>query len=225
MEEATTNSPPSGAFDGVLIDGVEPSHQDFNLSSAAAKKAFDAGKAQSGVVLAAALPANAHVVANKLPRPLGYTGSMVEFFQGTNESISKLLSLPKNTLLEVHSTTRVRPNPWAQTLAAYLVVVEEGMYFGASSGEKGGWRDCGGWSDPGLLAQYRKPLGAPKGKATWTDGANETGFWAREFESGTNVTLWPGGKALAAGFQSGKKVKGRACVRWADGTTLGSACV
>lgn len=58
-----------------------------------------------GNVLNAALPPGAHQLANVETVPEGYTGNMLEFFQGTNESMNKLLAL-KGTFVEVHATSR-----------------------------------------------------------------------------------------------------------------------
>ena len=81
---------------------------------------------------------------------------MLEFFQGTNESMNRLLQL-KGTFVEVHATSRGAN--FNMSLAAYLVCVEEGMYFGAANGRFGGWKDCAGWDDSLITAQYSKPLG------------------------------------------------------------------
>jgi hypothetical protein len=177
-----------GSFDGVLIDGVNPRCPDPDADPEVAA-AFEAGKAASGLVLKAALPPAAHQLANTAAAPPGYSGTMTEFFQGTNQSMNKLRAL-KGSFVEVHATSR--GGNFNLSLAAYLVCAEEGMYFGAANlvaRGKGGWSDCAGWSEPQILEQYAKPLGPPTGPGVWSDA---TGSWTRAFATGTRVEIRPG---------------------------------
>jgi hypothetical protein len=138
---------------------------------------------------------------------------MIEFFQGTNESVNRLRAL-NGTFVEVHATSRGAD--FNLSLAAYLVCVEEGMYFGAAQGRFGGWKDCAGWDDPTIVEQYTKPLGRPDAEAVY----HTNGTWTRGFGSGTRVLLVPAGRPPGGG----KKIKGGSCVWWADGTAIGSLC-
>ena len=202
-----------GRFDGVLVDGVKPSCPDPDATPEVAA-AFAAGKAASGNVLNAALPGAAHQLANVDVPPKGYNGNMLEFFQGTNESMNKLLAL-KGSFVEVHATSRGGDFPLS--FAAYLICAEPGMYFGAAIGRFGGWSDCTGWSDPSITSHYAKALGEPTNPAVY-HLAN--GSWTRTFGSGTTVLVTPGGKPPGGG----KKIRGGSCIWFSDGTALGSLC-
>ena len=123
--------------------------------------------------------------------------------------------LPKGSFVEVHATARGAN--FELSLAAYLVCVEEGQYFGAANGRFGGWSDCEGWSDPMIIDAYSKPLGKPLGPASWHAS---NGSWVRQFASGTTVLVVPGGHPPGGG----KRLKGASCIRWGDGSSLGTLC-
>ena len=165
--------------DGVLVDGVS-GHPGNNLTKAQ-MNSFREGNGGAGVKLAAALPAESTLIANNCFPP-GYTGTMDEFFSPSWGSMKGALGWPNGTLMELHVNSR--GGVFNNTLAAYLVIAREGMYFGGTDPTGDDWSSCEGWASPRTNGLYRKALGQPTGpfqNASWVLN--------RSFASGTRVRL------------------------------------
>ena len=106
----------------------------------------------------------------------------IEYFRANNDSINSLiLGVSVGQVMQAHVPIAM---PCSRDLtdyvAAFLIGAGEYSYFG-----------CGQWASNGSNIspitwhpEYDKPLGAPKGPATYNSGV-----WTRSFASGTEVTF------------------------------------
>mmetsp|Transcript_19483 Transcript_19483/g.30963 ORF Transcript_19483/g.30963 Transcript_19483/m.30963 type:complete len:352 (-) Transcript_19483:2425-3480(-) len=108
--------------------------------------------------------------------PDGVCGTMLQFFDASEQSIQQLASLSSTGILvEAHASDC---DPITDTLAAFLIGAGKYSYYACSSG----WQWPDGWDV--WHEQYDKPLGQPLGDATKTGNV-----YTRRFASGVNVTF------------------------------------
>lgn len=168
----------------------------------------------TGPTLAAALPPGTIMLPNGDGRtlygpPPGYNAVSIEFF--TPKQIPLLMSLAATkTFVEVHAYIGDDVALFNTTLAAFLVAHGENSYFGAGNT----WDTCESWLVPYQIAEYQKPLGAPKHDAKVVNGTKATTY-SRAFGSGTHVVL-------EVPFSA--KGSLASCVWWGDGSSTGNAC-
>mmetsp|Transcript_24832 Transcript_24832/g.74714 ORF Transcript_24832/g.74714 Transcript_24832/m.74714 type:complete len:368 (+) Transcript_24832:126-1229(+) len=207
-----------GKLDGIFIDGyrgkdawVKSLIPHANSTEAAAW--LEAAWVATGTALAKTLPSTIRIP-NGNPQttpPPGYNAISIEFF-GLRQ-IELLQQLGENeTFVEVHSYIGDDRAAFNMTLAAYLVGVGKGAYFGAGNT----WDTCESWLIDYQLAEYSKPLGEPLGSAQATSlhGGMQ---YTRKFATGTHVRLWVSNDKDA-------KTSVQSCVWWSDGSMTGNDC-
>ena len=182
-------------FDGVFIDGYRGAGSWASglipNATQVEQVAWEAGAAQLGPALAAALGNETIRFIN--PGQLyaqwpGYSANSIEFFAPTDSDIAFLQSIiGAFPTIEVHAYIGANVDLFNRTLAAYLIGVGEGAYFGAGAS----WAQCDDWLIPHF--EYAESLGAPDGP-----GVQAGGVWSRSFAGGaTTVTLDTGGARAA----------------------------
>lgn len=199
-------------FDGVFVDGYrDPSAWAAHIipnASAAAQAAWLAGAATLGPRLAQLLGGSVRLVnggANPQRDWPGFNGVSIEFFYPSDSDIEFLMSAavqPGVDIIEVHNYAFSDAN-YNETIAAYLIGASRGAFLGIGAA----WDTCEDWIEYRQRPEFSRPLGgAPDGPATHTGGV-----WRRTFGDGaTSVEL--------------STAKLTSCIRWADGSTTGSAC-
>jgi hypothetical protein len=195
-------------FDGVFIDGYR------GASGWAPGLIPDATPAEQAAWLAGATllgPALADALGNDTIRFInpgqefasfpGYSANSIEFFGPDDGDIKFLQSLiGAFPTIEVHAYIGANLGLFNTTLAAYLVSVGQGAYFGAGSE----WAQCDDWLIPHW--EFAEPLGAPDAPGTLNGSV-----WTRSFAAGaTTVRLDTAAKT--------------SCIRWASGRRTGNAC-
>jgi len=205
---STSDNNGNNLFDGVFIDGYrdESSWTEQLIPNATVeeKTAWLDGAKQLGFSLAEAIGdssirfINPGQVYASFP---GYSANSIEFFGPDDADIKFLQSIiGEFKTIEVHAYIGDNLALFNTTLAAYLIGVGEGAYFGAGSQ----WAQCDDWLIPHF--EYDEALGAPDGI-----GAQSGSVWTRSFNGGkTSVTLDTSSK--------------KSCIKWASGKTTGNNC-
>ena len=195
-------------FDGVFIDGYRgPSGWAPGLIPGATpveQAAWLAGATLLGPALADALGnetirfINPGQVFSAFP---GYSANSIEFFGPDDSDIKFLQSIiGQFPTIEVHAYIGDNLGLFNTTLAAYLIGVGEGAYFGTGSQ----WAQCDDWLIPHF--EFSEALGAPDAL-----GAQSGSVWTRSFAGGaTTVRLDTSAKT--------------SCIKWASGKRTGNAC-
>lgn len=195
-------------FDGVFIDGYRAASSWAQglipAATPAEQAAWLAGASLIGPALAEALGnetirfINPGQVFASFP---GYSANSIEFFGPDDADIRFLQSLiGAFPTIEVHAYIGANLALFNTTLAAYLVGVGEGAFFGAGSE----WAQCDDWLIP--HSEYSEALGAPDAL-----GALSGTMWTRSFAGGaTTVELDTAAKT--------------SCIKWASGRRTGNAC-
>lgn len=182
-------------FTGVFIDGYRSASSWapglIPGASAAEQQAWLAGALLLGPALAEALGndtirfINPGQTSSQFP---GYSANSIELFSPKDSDIQFLQSLiGVFPTIEVHSYIGANLALFNLTLAAYLIGVGPGAYFGAGSQ----WAQCDDWLTPHW--EYEEALGAPDGVGALNASSGE---WSRSFAGGaTRVTLSTGSSA------------------------------
>lgn len=192
---STADEHGNNLFDGVFVDGYRSaSSWTAGLipdATASEQAAWLSGAALLGPALAAALGNDTIRFIN--PGELysqwpGYSANSIEFFAPTDADIAFLQSVVGAfPTIEVHAYIGDNLDLFNRTLAAYLIGVGAGAYFGAGAS----WAQCDDWLLPHF--EYREPLGEPDGP-----GVQTAGVWTRSFAGGaTTVMLDTGGARTA----------------------------
>lgn len=204
---ATPDEYGNAMFDGVFIDGYRGpggwANQLIPKANATTQSAWIAGVNRTGPLLEEALGAGTIRLQNPYePSFPGYNSFSIEFFDWSVDSIKNLIyaGTAGFKMAEIHTYAGADVGKFNLTLAAYLVGVWPGAYFGAGSQ----WSQCDDWLLP--HTEYERPLGEPVGPATFNDGV-----WTRSFNGGaTKVVL--------------NSTAGTSCISWGDGYTTGNNC-
>ena len=183
-------------FDGVFIDGYRGASGWANglipQATDAEKAAWLAGATLLGPALADALGndtvrfINPGEVFSSFP---GYSANSIEFFGPDDGDIKFLQSIVGVfPTIEVHAYIGDNLALFNLTLAAYLVAVGPGAYFGTGAE----WAMCDDWLIPHW--EFDEPLGEPDAPA-----AQNGSVWTRSFAGGaTTVALDTGSSGHAA---------------------------
>ena len=192
---STSDQRGENLFDGVFIDGYR------SASSWAPGLIPNATQAEQAAWLAGAKllgPALASALGNETIRFInpgqtfdqfpGYSGNSIEFFTPSDADIVFLQSIVGVfPTIEVHAYIGADLALFNLTMAAYLIGVGPGAYFGAGAQ----WSSCDDWLIPHF--EFAEALGAPDGP-----GVKASGVWTRSFASGaTTVALDTGGARAA----------------------------
>lgn len=131
----------------------------------------------------------------------GSSANSIEFFGPDDGDIKFLQSLiGAFPTIEVHAHIGGNLGLFNTTLAAYLIGVGEGAYFGAGSQ----WAQCDDWLIPHF--EFGEALGAPD-----APGALSGSVWTRSFAAGTTTVR----------LDTAAKTS---CIKWASGKRTGNAC-
>jgi len=183
-------------FDGVFIDGYRGASgwADGLIpnATAAEKTAWLAGATLLGPALADALGnetirfINPGQVFDSFP---GYSANSIEFFGPDDDDIKFLQSIVGTfPTIEVHAYIGADVGLFNLTLAAYLIGVGPGAYFGTGAE----WSQCDDWLIPHF--EFDEALGAPDALGAYNGSA-----WTRSFAGGaTTVVLDTGSAGQAA---------------------------
>jgi len=192
---STSDQNGNNLFDGIFIDGYRSASSwatglipNATLSEQAA---WLAGAKQLGPALASALGNDTIRFINPgqtYAQYSGYSGNSIEFFTPSDSDIIFLQSIVGVfPTIEVHAYIGADLALFNLTLAAYLIGVGPGAYFGTGAE----WASCDDWLIP--HAEFSEALGAPDGP-----GVKAGGVWTRSFASGaTTVALDTGGARAA----------------------------
>ena len=173
-------------FDGVFIDGYRGADGWapglIPKANESEQAAWLAGAKLLGPMLAEELGnetirfINPGQVFDQFP---GYSANSIEFFGPDDKDIQFLQSIVGTfPTIEVHAYIGANIGLFNLTLAAYLIGVGEGAYFGAGSE----WSSCDDWLIP--HAEYDEPLGEPDGPGTVS-----AGVWTRTFAGGATKVM------------------------------------
>ena len=232
--QRVTNIFSSDGVDGVFIDGERSNFEVAAVRACvndiAEYERWCAGLKQAHEMMKAALPSNATLIVNYPARDLlsrFATGGMIERFIPSGKFIVLLQDLVRmGILVQVHAEyIRMNSGPnsaiesgIAFHLAAFLIGMGHGSYFGAGKGWHGsGATACWTWLH--IWDEYKKPLGKPIGDAVVVQGSPPLAVWTREFATGTHV-LFNGTRAPNR-YSWTWRESCSATIWWSDGTTSG----
>lgn len=184
---STADANGNNLFDGVFIDGYRsPDGWATGLipgATSAEQSSWLAGATLLGPKLAEALGndtirfINPGQVFSSFP---GYSANSIEFFEPSDDNIKFLQSIIGTfPTIEVHSYIGDNLGLFNATLAAYLIGVGPGAYFGAGAQ----WAQCDDWLIPHW--EYQEPLGPPDALGI----QSPNGSWTRTFNGGATRVL------------------------------------